>query len=140
MENHLLQILYVITTKCPVCGYQAVDVSSRSDTDMVCCCCASVYDSKQKRLVIAELTAEEYHYGAYGHLDKRINVLFGTDDFVSIKWNDSEDEKGISRYLPFCPYCNHAMEKKKEMSLSEYVKEHKNIWLLYYNQEPKKLS
>lgn len=108
-------VLYVFSVQCKHCAHQFDYLVESSDTDMLSCYCDSAYSAKEDRLVIAEMTMDEYRYGAAGRLDLRVNTLLASEDYKCRTYRESGDMNGHKRYEMICPCCfaNHTAEIKR---------------------------
>lgn len=116
------ELLMVYSAQCRCCNNTFDYAAETADTDMVSCFCSSVYSSKKKQLVIAPLTAEEFHNGQAGYFDKRINAICLGHDYRLFC-------AGI------CPYCGKSgiQSSKKGLAIKEYCAHHPNTLIIYHN-------
>lgn len=125
-------ILNVFSVQCEHCAYQFDYIIESADTDMLSCYCDSAYSADEDQLVIAEITMDEYRYGAAGRLDLRINTLLAKQDFHCCTYRESEDVNGHKRYKMICPCCSKSLsEKRQGISLDDYCKFHPYTLIIY---------
>lgn len=125
-------MLHVFSVHCEHCACQFDYVIESADTDMLSCYCDSAYSADEDQLVIAEITMDEYRYGAAGRLDLRMNTLLAKQDFHCRTYRVSEDANGHKRYKMICPYCGKSLtEKRQGISLEDYCKLHPHTLIVY---------
>ena len=108
-----------ICKKCKNIFAQAV---STSDTDMVPIFLSSVYAPQSSTLVIMEITENELRLGWNDSMPKRAEKIFGGNVFFYI---DSTQ---------VCPICGEPLEQKQISGLSDYIKEHPKLYLVYFGR------
>ncbi len=108
---------------CKKCKNMFMQAVSTSDTDMVPIFLSSVYAPQSSTLVIMELTENELRFGWNNSMPKRAEKIFGGNTFCYI---DSTQ---------VCPICGGALEQKQISRLSDYIKEHPKVYLVYFGRE-----
>lgn len=116
------KLLYVYSAQCAHCNSVFDYTVERADTDMISCYCGSVYSLGDRQLVIAPITAEEYSNGLSGHLDKRINAIYPTHDYIFYKY--------VSKICPFCGK-HITQDLGKGCPIKEYCVLHPNTLIIY---------
>ena len=105
------------------CKNVFVQAVSTSDTDMVPIFLSSVYAPQSSTLVIMELTENELRFGWNDSMPKRAEKIFSGNAFFYI---DSTQ---------VCPICGESLEQKQISGLSDYIKEHPKVYLVYFGRK-----
>ena len=107
--------------KCGQCGAQFIYTVTTADTDMVPIYCGSAYDPKNKVLVVAERTSDEYQYGCEGRLPERMEQIFG-GHFVYLNYKSK------------CPFCAEELKERNTISWDVYLSGEGKAFIVFYDE------
>ena len=116
-------LMVVHRYSCKKCKNVFVQAVSTSDTDMVPIFLSSVYAPQSSTLVIMELTENELRFGWNDSMPKRAEKIFSGNAFFYI---DSTQ---------VCPICGESLEQKQISGLSDYIKDHPKVYLVYFGRK-----
>ncbi len=116
-------LMVVHRYSCKKCRNMFIQAVSTSDTDMVPIFLSSVYSPQSSTLVIMELTENELRFGWSDSMPKRAERLFSGNAFFYID------------FTQVCPICGEPLEQKQISRLSDYIKEHPKVYLVYFGKE-----
>ena len=111
----------VYGAKCGQCGAQFIYTVTTADTDMVPIYCGSAYDPKNKVLVVAERTSDEYQYGCEGRLPERMEQIFG-GHFVYLNYKSK------------CPLCGGDLKERRTVPWDVYLSGREKAFIVFYDE------
>ena len=121
VANTVKKMERIYQAECKNCGRQVIYTVTTADTDMVPLYCGSVYAPKDRILVIAELTGDEYNLGCEGRLPERMEQIFG-DRFVYLNYKSK------------CPFCGGSLGVQSQIPWEAYLAERGRAFVVFYDE------